>query len=806
MLKNYLKIAWRNLLRNPVYSAINVVGLATGISACLLIFLFVQHELTYDREIPNSQNIYRIVSNINFQGKNDRFGLSPLPLAEHIKREIPEVKQATRLATIDKQTIWVGQQPFMEDHLVFVDSTFFEVVPHTFLAGNPATALNGPRKIVLSEDLALKFFGSVEDAMGQLLSFTRYTYTVTGVVKPYQHSHLQVNAFLSQATRDEAIRLGKDPAGAAFAESKWLAMAFYTYFTLHTPESLPNFEEKLAGMVKNTIEPWIREQQLSATVNFEVQPIQEIHLDNSLERDISPSGNKAYVYIFSMVALFLLLIACINYMNLATARSAKRAREVGLRKVVGADRYHIIKQFLGESILITLVSLILALAMTELSIPLFNQLTDKQFTLSSFLNLEFILTLLGILLFVGLAAGSYPAFFLSGFRPVEVLKSDKSPRSGNSWLRRTLVVLQFTISLVLIIGTAVVYSQLQFIKNKNLGFDKEQVLAIDLPVGDTTVARHLSVVMEQLKQHPNITAVAQTGNIPGEDLGRILVLAEDKDGRELDKTMNVMFVEPGFLRLLGIDFVEGRGFDKSIPSDEKGAVIINQAAAKWLEYDKPLGKRIKLIDYDAKVIGVTEDFNYATLHSPIEPLIIVPVKHSNGYLLTKIQGKDMAKTVAFIERQWKAFAPKHPVESFFLDDFFDQQYKAEEKMLAIFGYFAILTILIACLGLFGLASFTAEQRTKEIGIRKVLGSTVWEIVLLLSKDFALLVLVAIALALPLAWLGMQYWLQDFAYQVQLSVWLFVLASLGALVIALTTVGIQAARAALLNPIQALRSE
>jgi putative ABC transport system permease protein len=806
MLKNYFKIAWRNLLRNPAYSAINIVGLATGISACLLIFLYVQHELTYDREIPNSENIYRIVSNINFQGKNDHFGLSPIPLSEHMQREIPEVKQSARLGAIDKQTIWVGQQPFLEDHLVFADSTFFEVIPYTFLAGDPRTALDAPRSIVLSEELAIKFFGSADNALDQLVTFTRYSFKVTGVVKSYKHSHLAVNAFLSQSTREEAIRLGKDPGGAAFAESRWLAISFYTYFTLHNPDAMPAFEQKLAQLVKNTVEPWIREQQLSATVRFEVQPIQDIHLSNSSEQELSPSGNKAYVYIFSVVALFLLLIACINYMNLATARSAKRAREVGLRKVVGADRYQIIKQFLGESILITLLSLILALAMTELSIPLFNKLTDKQFTLSSFLNLNFILTLLGILLFVGLAAGSYPAFFLSGFRPVEVLKSDKSPRSGNSWLRRTLVVLQFTISLVLIIGTAVVYSQLQFLKNKSLGFDKEKVLALNLPVGDTTVARHLSVVMEQLKQHPNIKGVAQTGNIPGEELGRLLVLAEDEDGKEIDKTMNVMFVEPGFLELLGIQLQEGRSFDRGIPTDEKGAVMLNAAAVKWLGYDQPLGKRIKLIDYDAKVIGVTEDFNYASLHSPVDPLILVPLKHSNGYMVTKIQGQDLRKTVGFIERKWREFAPKHPIESFFLDDFFDQQYRAEEKMLAIFGYFAVLTILIACLGLFGLASFTAEQRTKEIGIRKVLGSTVWEIVLLLSKDFAMLVLVAIALALPLAWLGMQYWLQDFAYQVHMSAWLFIIASLGALSIALTTVGVQAARAALLNPIQALRSE
>ncbi|WP_210465500.1 ABC transporter permease [Rufibacter roseolus] len=806
MLRNYLKIAWRNLLRHKAYSAINIIGLATGISACLLIFLYVGHELTYERNFPNAEHIYRVVSRVNFHGEDDRFSLSPKPLADHMRREIPEVKKVTRLAASKKQTVWKDQQPFLEDNLFFADSTFFQVMPYTFLAGDPVTALRAPRTIVISDELARKYFGSVEKALGQPLQFSRNQHLVTGVFKAEKHSHLQASAFFSMVTKDEAERTGKDAETIAAQENEWILFGYYTYFTLHHPASLPAFKQKLADLVQRRAVPWLKENEISASMELMVQPIPEIHLSNDFQTDISPSGSQSYVYIFSVVAVFILLIACINYMNLATARSAKRSREVGLRKVVGAHRSQIIGQFLGESILITLLALVLALAMVELSLPVFNELTEKQFALSSLLNTNFVLLILAILLFVGLVAGSYPAFFLSGFRPVEVLKSDKNPRGSNAWLRRSLVVVQFTISLVLIIGTAVVYSQLQFLKNKNLGFNKEQVLALNLPKGDSLFQERLTVFQQELTQNPNFLQTATTGNIPGERLARLLMLVEEEDGTEKDQTMNVMFVSYDFLELMGIELKEGRTFQKGIPTDEKGAVIINEAGVKWLGWQNPMGKRVQVTDYDAKVIGVARNFNYASLHNPIEPLMIIPIKENTGYLLAKIRPQDLEASLTFLEQQWKAFAPRHPMDYFFMDDHFNRQYQAEEKMLTVFGYFAALTILIACLGLFGLASFTAEQRTKEIGIRKVLGSTVVEIVLLLSKDFALLVLLAILIASPVAWYGMKNWLQDFAYQVNLSPWLFFTAGLASLLIAVATVGIQAAKAALLDPVKSLRSE
>ncbi|WP_207435037.1 ABC transporter permease [Sabulibacter ruber] len=806
MLKNYFKIAWRNLLRHKAYSAINIIGLATGISACLLIFLFVSHELTYDRHYPQAESIFRVVGRLNFHGKEDRFSLSPRPLADYVRREIPEVKKIARIAAAGKQTVWIERQSFLEENLFFADSTFFEVIPYQFLAGNPVTALREPKTIVISEELARKYFGSPEKALGQVVAFTKNQHKVTGVYQAEKHSHLKADAFLSMVTREqmEKERLGD----STYAEraNEWLNFSYYTYFTLYHPEARHAFQQKLTDLINRRAVPWMKENQVSGALDLIVQPLSDIHLNAEFQHDVSPPGNKSYVYIFSLVAIFILVIACINYMNLATARSAKRAREVGLRKVVGAHRLQIIRQFLSESVLITGLALVLALALVELSLPLFNSLTGKEFESGSFFTGPFVLALLAILLFVGVAAGSYPAFFLSGFKPVEVLKSDNNPRGSNAWLRRSLVVVQFTISLVLIIGTAVVYSQLQFLKNKNLGFNKEQVVAIDIPTADSTLTRRLPVVMQELRGNPAILEVAATGNIPGEPLSRLFMIVEEEAGGEKDKTMNVLFVEAGALEVMGVHLKEGRTFQKSIPTDVKGAVLVNEAAANWLGWSKPLGKRVQFLDYDTKVIGVTQNFNYASLHSAVEPLMIVPVQHSNGYVLAKVSTQNLESTLHFLEQNWRAFDPKHPMEYFFLDDYFNKQYQAEEKMLAVFGYFAALTILIACLGLFGLASYTAEQRTKEIGIRKVLGSSVMEIVLLLSKDFALLVVVAILIASPLAWYGMKNWLQDFAYRVNLSPWLFCLAGLTSLVIAIATVSFQAAKVALLNPVKALRSE
>jgi putative ABC transport system permease protein len=745
MLKNYFKIAWRNLHRNKIYSAINILGLATGISACILIFLFVQDELTYERHFGKADRMVRVVSEIRMQDQLDKYAYTPFKLAQTIRDNYPEVEEVTKILPVSKQTIWIGDKAFNQENLFFADSNFFKIFDYTFLQGNPETALKAPKTIVITEDLAVKFFGSAAGAMGKTLQFSKNPHQVTGVISNPRHSHLQAEGFLS------AITLGKGTTeiNAVTTVTNWLALNWFTYVLLKDKNQAKALQQQLFTLSRRTINPWIKENELTASQTFYLQPVRDIHLNPEWKDQLAAYGQKAYVYIFSFVAAFLLLIACINYMNLATARSAKRAREVGLRKVVGAYRSQIIRQFIGESILITLLALLLALALLEILLPHFNALTNKNFSYTYFTQGSFGLVLLAILLVVGLVAGSYPAFFLSAFKPVEVLKSSKNPSGGNALFRRFLVVLQFTISLILIIGTLVVFSQMQFLKKSNLGFEKEQIFVIDIPAGDTTLIRRLPQLKQELLNYPAVEKVANVATIPGGTISDLITLIQKEEEQE-EGTSFVLAGDYDFLDLLQIPVVKGRNFSRDISTDPKGGVLVNQAMVKKMGWRDPIDKKVLFGDWDARVIGVVNDFHYTSLRTAIEPLIIALAPSSPGYLLVRVNAANLPATMQFMQARWKSFDPKHPMEYFFLDAFFDKQYRTEEKMLTIFGYFAALTIIIACLGLFGLTSFTAEQRTREIGIRKVLGSSVIDIIMLLSKDFALLVIIAILLATPIA--------------------------------------------------------
>ncbi|KAA9340555.1 ABC transporter permease [Adhaeribacter soli] len=800
MLKNYFKIAWRNLVRNKVYSAINILGLAIGISACILIFLYVRDELTYEAHFDKANRIFRITNEINLQGQTDKFALTPFPLADALKKDFPVVEAVTRVMPIGKQTVWYEDKVFSEENFYFADSTFFRIFNYPFLQGDPATALDLPKSIVITEEIARKYFGSSENAMGKVMKFSKNPHKVTGVFRDPGHSHFKLNALLSVNTFDEALK-------QQFS-GDWFRMSLYTYVLLPSSDKKAVFEQNLLTFYHKTVVPWMKENRLTASMKYHLQALPDIHLDNSFTYDLSPAGNKSYVYIFGIVALFILLIACINYMNLATARSAKRAKEVGLRKVIGAHRSQLIKQFVGESVMLTALAILVALALVELLLPYFNSLTEKNFTLSYFSNASFLVVLLLIIVFVGIVGGSYPAFFLSAFKPVDVLKSDKNPRGTNALLRKALVVTQFTISLILIIGTVVVHSQMQFLKNNDLGFNKEQVVVIDIPGGDTTLVNRLNTIKHEFLASPSVKKVATSAFIPGDKVSRLLFYAENNEtGKMEEKTISSMFVDYDFLEMMEIKLAAGRNFSRDIRTDDSMAFIINETAARWLGYQNPVGKNLENgLGLRGKIIGVVKDFHFTSLHNKIEPLAIMLAPKTQGFLLVRVEQSNLPGTLAFIEEKWKAFDRKHPMEYFFLDENFNKQYRSEEKMLTVFGYFAALTILIACLGLFGLASFTAEQRTKEIGIRKVLGSSVSEIMLLLSKDFAWLVLIAVALASPLAWYSMHHWLRNFAYRTEIHWWIFAIAGFIALTIAMLTVSFQAAKAARLNPIKALRSE
>ncbi|GAB3195332.1 putative ABC transport system permease protein [Pontibacter aydingkolensis] len=802
MLQNYIKIALRNLYRNKVYSAINIVGLAIGVASCMLIFLYVQDELSYESNFSKSDRILRIVGEVIFEGQQDNFAVTPPPL-EPALRKFSGVETVTQFSPTSKQTIWYDNQSFTEDKLLFADSAFFTVFDYEFISGDPRTALDGPQKIVLTEELANKLFGGTEDALGKVLQFSRNPYTVTGIYKDKGHSHIQATGLLSRATIDSKLT-------EEDYKNLWFNLNRYTYALLPDQNKQPELQYQLDELSTNFINPWIKDNRLNAQMKLIAQPLKDIHFDQRYGHGLTPAGNMSYIYIFGAVAIFLLLIASINYMNLATARSAKRAKEVGLRKVVGADRSQLVSQFLGESILLTLIAVVLALGLVQVFIPSFNALTNKNFSSNFFFQGEFILLLLALILLIGVVAGSYPAFFLSRFKPADVLKSDKTPRGSSATLRKALVVVQFGISLIMIIGTIVVFAQMRFLKNSDLGFQKEQVLVIDVPSGDSVLVSRLPVIKQQLLQNPNVLQVSNSYSIPSESLNRTLMLVEQGD-KMVEKTIDIMAIDYDFIPLMGIQMKAGRNFSKDHKTDQQSGVIINEAAAKWLGWDDPVGKKVNTGDTtiagnQSRIIGVVKDFHVQSLHTEVQPLALQLIPESPGYLLARIAPENQAATIQFVEQQWRQFDQKHPMEYFFMDEYFDRQYKAEEKILTVFGYFAALTIFIACLGLFGLASFTAEQRTKEIGIRKVLGSSTGSIVLLLSKDFALLVLVAIALASPIAWYGMNTWLQDFAYRVDLSWWIFVLAGFVAMSIALITVSVQAIKAAFLDPVNALRTQ
>ncbi|MFD3001716.1 ABC transporter permease [Pontibacter toksunensis] len=797
MLKNYFLIFFRNMARNKMYAAINVIGLAIGIASCILIYLFVQHELSYDRYFSKHDRIYRVVNDLIVEDEVEKASITHAALAPTLAADYPEIEATTRMLNRNKQVLRQDNMAITIDNVFWVDSNYFQLFDYQLLEGDPKTALMEPNTMVITEQVASRFFDNPMDAMHTTLQIGTQSYKVTGIFKAVDAAHMKPEALTSFNTIPGEVR--QSMAG------NWFSTNSYTYVLFREGTNAAAFSAKLPEFVKRRITP-IRESQTTERVELHLQALPAIHLNSDYLWEAFPVGNKSYIYIFSIVGIFILLIASINYMNLATARSAKRAKEVGMRKVVGANRSQLVLQFLSESIMLTLLAVVIALVLVELMLPTFNSLAEKNISSTYFLDAGFMGMLLAIGIFIGLVAGSYPAFVLSHFKPADIIKAGKTPAGGGALLRKSLVVIQFTISLVLIIGTVVVYSQMHYLKNQDLGFTKEQVLVIDIPSGDSTLVSKMPVMKAELLQNRNITSATTSVMIPGESTG-VIIFAVERGNEMAEKTMNSIWVDYEFLELMDIEMKEGRGFSKEMRTDLENGFILNEAAVQALGWQDPVGKRIGFSDTTSgKVVGVVRNFNYKSLHSEIEPLVIMLAPENSGYLMARMTPGNISETISHVEDTWQRLAPSHPMEYFFLDDSFNEQYRAEEKMLAIFGYFALLTIIIACMGLFGLASFMAEQRTREIGIRKVLGSSTSQIVVLLTKDFALLVLLAILLACPIAWYGMQLWLQDFAYRTPISIWIFVASGIVALALAIFTVSFKAARAAMSDPVLALRTE
>ncbi|MBD1210916.1 MAG: ABC transporter permease [Ignavibacteria bacterium] len=797
MLTNYLKLAFRSLLRQKGYSAITILGLAVGISSCLLLWLFVSNELSYDTQHSKSERLYRVTSQMTLSGETMALARSSWMISPVLKKDYPEIEEAVHLVPMQKQTAWYGDKVFQYEKTWFTEAAFFKMFDYSFIEGNPLTALAEPYCVVITDEVAKQYFGTTQGVLGKMLQFSKSPYKITGVVKNQPNSsHLVWEMLLSSSSMPKPF--------VEQLEHDWFYMAQFNYILFRDVGKRQGFEAKLEQIHEKYVLPFLSAEKVQGNVTYSLQPVRDIHFNTTLQFDVTEITNKSFLTILSLIGIFLLLVACINYMNLATARSMKRAKDVAVRKTIGAERFHLIGQFIGESLMLTMIAVVLAFVLAEMLLPTFNSLTGKSLTIA--LTPQFFLLLLGLVVFIGVLSGSYPALYLSGFKPIDVIKSSRAPKGSAALVRKTLVVVQFSISIALIIATGVVYMQMRFMKNKDLGFSKEQTLVLKVPLQDSSVTSSLQLIKNEFLQNSSITKVAGCSNVPGTPFGQILQFIQTETGKE-ERAMHTMVVDEDLLPMLEVKMQMGRGFSKEFPADKQRGFIVNEAAVRAFGWKKPLGMSIENgLGYSGEIIGVVKDFNFSSLHSPIEPLVILLTQQTPAFLMMKVRPENIAGTVAFVEERWRKFSRRYPIEHYFLDDHFNKQYRNEERLQTVFIYFASVTVIIACLGLFGLAAYSAEQRTKEIGIRKVLGASDVGIIGLLSKDFLKLVVVAILIATPLAYWAAGKWLQDFAYRVDLSAGVFVLAGAMAVLIAFATVASQAWRAARANPVHALRSE
>lgn len=797
MFKNFLKITLRNLLRYKSFSFINLAGLAIGMTCFIFITLFVQDELSYDQFHANKDRIYRLVG-IDAEGDGTT-GIArvPAPWGPAMQQAFPEVEKSVRFRFYGRALVSRGDKRFYENDGLFADSTIFEIFTFPLVQGNPKSALTQPNTVVISEDFAQKYFGASEP-LGQTLRFDDQEYKITGVVKNVpRNSHFTFDFLVSFVTYN------------FWDLNEWRVNNFHNYLLL-APNTTPEMvESKIPALLKSHL----GEQEFGAITRLQkLQPLTDIHLRSHLFREFGPNSDMAYIYLFTAIAFFILLIACINFMNLATARASKRTKEVGLRKVVGAQRQQLVRQFLGESVLFAFLALLIAIGLVELLMPSFNQLTGRELAVSYTQNPLFVFGLIAVTLLVGGMAGSYPAFFLSAFRPISVLKGATATNS-RSPLRKILVVVQFTISIALLIGTGVVFKQLNYIQTKKLGFNKDQVLVIR--ISESRVEQSPEPFKTEILQNPSIVSVAASDNLPGGSDWGMPLRFEGAENNEMFST-RVLSVDNEFINTLEMEIVAGRNFSKEFATDVSEAFVLNETAVRSLGWEDPLGRYLERPTgrgadgqwqwQRGKVIGVVKDFHFRSLHEEIQPLTLFMFSDDASYLNVKVRSEDLSETLAFLQNIWQKHEPTRPFDYFFMDEAFDQLYQSEQQLSRIFTTFSALALLIGCLGLFGLASFMAEQRTKEIGVRKVLGASVASIILLLSKEFTKLVAIAFVIAGAIGWFAMDKWLQVFAYRIELGFDIFLAAGLIALLIAWLTVSYQSIKAALANPVEALRYE
>ncbi len=795
MLMSYLKVAGRNMVRQKGYTFINVSGLAIGMASCLLILLYVQHELSYDRYNENADSTFRVTFYATFGADEFSSAGAAAPVAQALLSDYPEVLHATRIYVRTPLRVPVRHEQFssIETRVAYADASLFDVFSIPLIRGNPETALAEPKTIVISRHTSAKYFGG-EDPIGRILTLgDGDDYVVTGLFAEIpDNSHFHFDLFAST----ESIPESRHPG--------WLnEVSFRTYIVLEDGTDHSAFEAKLQDLIPR----YMADYAARYPIHFGLQPLTSIHLRSEL-REFEPNGDITYVYIFSAIALFILVIAYVNFINLSTARSAGRMKEVGIRKVVGSARSQLMTQFLSESVLLTVLSFALAFGLSALALPAFNTLAGKNLGLGAVLDIPVILPIIACLLIAGMIAGAYPALYLSRGRPISVLSPRQGAGSMRHRLRSGLVVFQFATSIVLIVGATVIDGQMSFIQNRQLGFNREHVVVVQ---DAQILGGQVESFRDSVLKNPSVVAASVSAFLPVTSRRRQDVLSADGKYEKDGTIMGRWTVDLDYVNTMGLELIEGRDFSRDYPSDSL-ATIVNESAVTHFEWDDPIGKRLrKLVDTDPlryrdyTVIGVVKDFHFASLRETIGP-IMLHIGPSRDLVSFRIQSDDLAGTLETIKTSWNRLAAGHPFTYTFLDDRFDSMYRAERRIGEIVGIFATLAILIGCLGLFGLAAFTVEQRTKEIAIRKVLGSSTRSIVMLLTKEFTRLILLAAIIAVPAAWYGMNVWLDGFAYRTTITVQTFIITGILTLMIGFLTVSYQAVKAALAEPVESLKCE
>lgn len=803
MIFNFIKIALRKILKDKINSTISIVGLAFGISSCLFIAMYVIDELSYDSYHEKGDRIVRLTNTLDFNGET-KAALTDLPSGPTIVEEFPEVENYVRF----RGTGGNGAELSFENKVInlqnvwFTDSTIFDIFSYNVLNGEAKEALNKPNSIVLTQKSSEQFFGE-EDPIGKQMKINNTNLTVTAIMAdPPANSEMPINGLISMNTLP--------PQFHQTFNQDWFRIGFYTYLLFKEKPNVADFEEKMIAFEKKFVQPWSEANQIEAGLTYFIKPLSEVHFDNDYDYDL-PKGNMSYIYIFSLLAIFILIIACINYINLSLAQGSKRAKEIGVRKTLGANQRELVFSFIGESLVLTIFASILGLALVELWLGTFNNVTGKLLTTSAIFSGPNLLILLGIIILVGVLASSYPAMVLSSFNPATVLKGVIPKQSGVGGIRKALIFVQFLFSIFMITGTILINEQMEFLRSMSLGFDRENVVSVTIPA-DTTVNKQVPVWVEELRNDSRVQAVSMT-SMPTGQAGQLMFRIE-QDSLLKEQTVSFLFVDEFFVDVLGLELLDGRNFDRNIATDQQQAFIINETAAKEFGWqDKALDKRIQWglqpnnqAVNDGKVVGITSDFHFQSLHNALEPMILCYNPNRSRTMSVRFSVGDFTGIMDEMEEKWSEIAPNHPFMYTFLDDAIDRNYIQEKALSDIFNYFAIIAILIASLGLFALVSFTIQSRIKEIGVRKVLGASLGQLSWVLMKDFFILLIIAFLFTIPVNFYLNNRWLESFAYDAPMNMINYVMALCLSLLVSLVTVSYHIYKVGKSDPVEALRYE